>query len=474
MSIGSILSVARSAMQVQQVAMQTTGQNIANANVAGYSVQRVEEEAQTSQMFPYGSVGTGVQVQTISRARDALLDGQFRDASASTASATTSSDLLSRIQGVLAEPSSTGLSSALDAFWGSWSDLASDPTSQTARSAVAAQGSAVANMFHSFSNQLDAIDASARSGVTSEVSKINDLAKQVSQLNPAIVAAESNGQTANDLRDQRDRVLDQLSALGTMQTVERSDGSDAVYLSGQMIVDHDTTQTVSVTGGTPVNITIMGQQVIGVGGSVGAGLDVINNQLPTVRNGLDQLAGAVVREVNALQLSGTAYSGNPPVAKAPTNFFSQNGAPGTGDPAQTARGISLDASMSDLTNIAASGATATGPGNNDVANQVAALRDTPVNIYDASGAVVASTTMGDFYSSSVSKLAVATNKASTQVTVQQTLQNQASNRRDSVTGVSTDDELVSLMKQQQAYAAAARLVSVVDQMSQSLLAIVTS
>src|SRR3954470_8607198 len=122
-SIGSILSIARNAMQTQQLAMQTTGHNIANANTVGYSAQSVRLAAQTPQSFPYGYEGTGVSVQGITRARDALLDPRYRTSFPNQGQYSTTSDIMGRVESVFGEPSDSSLSSVLDAFWSSWSDL---------------------------------------------------------------------------------------------------------------------------------------------------------------------------------------------------------------------------------------------------------------------------------------------------------------------------------------------------------------
>src|SRR6476661_4183025 len=136
MSLGSVLSIARSALNAQQTVMQTTGHNIANVETEGYSRQRTELAANYPQHWTYGSVGTGVMVQNVSRARDALLDTSYRGEAGGAASSQLRHDLLESVQNILGEPSETGLSSAMDAFWSSWSDLATSPTSPAARSVV--------------------------------------------------------------------------------------------------------------------------------------------------------------------------------------------------------------------------------------------------------------------------------------------------------------------------------------------------
>ncbi len=455
--------------------MQTTSQNIANANVAGYSVQTVRVAANTPETVSYGSIGTGVVVQGITRNRDALLDTQFRSASSSASESDATSQMLSRVESVIGEPSATGLASAMDALWSSWSDLASDPSSSVARSAVSGRGAALAKLFNQSAQQLDDARVAARTQLGVDVSAVNGLLTKIGQLNPAITASEAGHRSANDLRDERDRALDQLATLMGTQVVERTDGSVAVYASGHLLVDRDNVHQLAVSGATAVSVTVLGDSsgLPPMSGRIGAGVDAINNRIPAVRDALDALAGSIVREVNAVHSSGLAYSGTPPVSRAGGNFFAQNGAAGSGDTLQTARGMSLDASLSDLTSIVASGASSSGPGDNSGATRIAGLRDTTVTVYDASGGAIASGSLSSFHRQIVTSLGLVTSQASDLSTAQLMLVSQSQSRRESVSGVATDEELVLLIKQQQAYAAAARLVTVVDEMSKTLLSIGT-
>jgi flagellar hook-associated protein 1 FlgK len=470
-SIGGILSIARSAIQAHQIALQTASQNIANAEVEGYSAQRVNVAANTAQMFTYGALGTGVVVQGVTRSRDVLLDDQYRRASTSSSSYSTARDILGRVEAVLGEPSKTGLSNAMDLFWNSWSDLSSDPSSVSARGVVRQRGTELAGMFNTFANRVDDVGMDARARLTADVGKVNELMKQIAAINPAIVAAESGGQSANDLRDSRDRLLDQVAKLGDLQSIERTDGSVGVYFAGRLFVDGADAHQLAIQGTTTLSVVVKGESsgIPLVGGSVGSTLDMINTEIPRAMANLDALAGAIVREVNAIHSTGKVYSGNPPVAASAGKFFTQSGNQSSNDVAQTARGMRLDSALSDITKIAASAGSSTGPGNNGAALSIAGLRDTTLNFYDAGGTQIANTTLGTFYRDTVASVGLASGQAANAATVHETLANQADTRRQSVSGVATDEELVGLIKHQQAYAAAARLVKVVDEMAQTLI-----
>src|SRR5688572_10617755 len=136
MSIGSILNTAREAMRAHQTAVQIASQNIANAQTEGYSRQRVDLQAALPTVFPYGSVGTGVDIAGITRARDSLLDFAYRSDFSGSRMADTTASALAQIQSVFGEPSDTGLRAALDEFWSAWNDLAGDPTNTSAKAVV--------------------------------------------------------------------------------------------------------------------------------------------------------------------------------------------------------------------------------------------------------------------------------------------------------------------------------------------------
>jgi flagellar hook-associated protein 1 FlgK len=185
---------------------------------------------------------------------------------------------------------------------------------------------------------------------------------------------------------------------------------------------------------------------------------------------LDSLAGTIVREVNAIHSTGKVFTTASPAGVSAGNFFAQTGDETSGDLGQTARGMSLSSTLSALTEVASSAGTATGPGNNAVAAGIAGLRNKSLDFFNASGSTtVATTSLGTFYRDTVASVGLAAGQAANAATVHETLASQADTRRQSVSGVATDEELVGLIKHQQAYSAAARLVKVVDEMSQTLI-----
>lgn len=471
MSVGSILNTARSGMAAQQLAVQIASQNVSNAQTEGYSRQRVELATKLSTVYPYGTVGTGVDVVGITRARDTMLDATFRANTGARSQSEATSTALSQIQSVFGEPSDSGLAATLDAFWSSWNDLANDPTSGSAKAAVRAAGATVAATLNRFASQIDQIADAHRVALGDAMTEVNTLSRQVADYNNQIVSAESNGNQAGDLRDARDRLLDRLSALTGSTTVERSNGSVAVFVAGRMLIDGTTAKTIVSAGGTPPSVTFSGTstEITGIGGKIGAEIEVAGTHIPAVMAQLDALASTLVKTTNAIHTTGKAYSGSPPVGVAAGNFFEMASPASATDPYLTARGISLASTLTGADKVAASSAAAAGPGDNSVANAMAALRNGSVAVASAGGTSYGTASIGGFFSQIVGDVASSVKSAEDDAAVQKTLSEHAEARRQSVSGVSTDEELVSIIQHQHAYQAAARLVSVVDDMMQTLI-----
>ncbi len=509
MSIGSVLSVARTALNSHQVAIETAGHNVANAQTEGYSRQRVEYAANFPQQWSYGSVGTGVVVADVRRARDALLDVTVRRESGGEAAASARRELLGAVEEVFGEPSETGLANAMDAFWSSWSDLATNPTSRAAKSVVLQRGGAAADTLNSFDARLGELRTQTTQRLDDSLTAVNGLAARVARLNGQIVGTEVGGvRHANDLRDQRDKAVDELARYGDVQALERPDGSVQVLFGTHTIVDGIHSKSVARVADPLGRVALAmsdapGRPLQPTGGSTQAMADFLNGDLRGAQDQLDALANALARTVNEVHGRGRDAGGPAPA------FFVDRGS-NTFDPgasafrtplaagAVTARTIGVNAALRDDPARVATSSDAARPTDNDVALALAGLRTgatatvggaatpavfrlpnrqaPPVVVPGPGGWTeppplddTAPTRLADFYRSTVSGLAVRVQDAEATAEVRSTLATQARGRRDSVTGVNVDEELTSLMRAQQAYAAAAKVVNAADEMMRTLV-----
>jgi flagellar hook-associated protein 1 FlgK len=223
-------------LEAAQAGIDTTGHNIANANTPGYTRQVVDLTESPAYTLPGFSnvtgagiqLGTGVDVTTINRVRSQFLDVQYRAQNGTTSNASTTSGTLQQVQAALDEPTSSGLSSQLSAFWGAWSALSNAPQSLAARQAVVDAGTTVTQTLHSLSQQLTTIQAQTAqqySALTATPSgQVITDAQQIASLNRSISQQEAAGQVPNDLLDQRDQLIDNLSSLANVSITNQPNG----------------------------------------------------------------------------------------------------------------------------------------------------------------------------------------------------------------------------------------------------------
>src|SRR5690625_874375 len=212
------IEMARKALFAQQGGLYTTGHNISNVNTPGYSRQRVAFNTTTpfpmpSRVMPQiaGQLGTGVEIGVVERIRNQFLDFQFRAENSRLGYFDTKSDALSRLENLLNEPSDTGLTHIMDRFWQSLQDLATNPDNSGAREVVAERGLALAETFNYLSKSMQSIQKDLKDQIDVNVDDINSLLRQINDLNKQIQKLEPHGLLTNDLYDERDRLIDELS-----------------------------------------------------------------------------------------------------------------------------------------------------------------------------------------------------------------------------------------------------------------------
>ena len=454
-SLGSILSIASTALRTQQEAINVTAHNIANASTEGYSRQRPVLAQLDPLRTPDGLFGTGVTIRDVERVRDAYLDAAFRSESTEYHEQDVRSGVLGQLETLLSEPGDGGLSTTLDQFFSAWSALATNPTSLTARGAVRNEAQNLVDQIRDLSSDIDSLRQDTEFRLASSVKRVNELAQEVARLNREIAADETSGETSGDLRDARDRAIDELATLIPVQVMERENGNVGVLVSGISLVDaaHHGTLEVRVTGGQ-VRVALEGHSnpLQEGGGRIGGMLTLLNSDLPDARASLDALAEALVTEINALHGTGTGPGGSTGI-----DFF---------DPAGTlANNISLSSDiLADLGALSAGTGGTSGEyrgGANDVALALASLRD--------ADSAALGTSYAEHFRTLATEIGFSVRSSLDAAEVHKTLSEQADVRRSSFSGVSTDEELVRLIEFQTGYAAAARVVSVADELLDTLM-----
>lgn len=477
-----LFSIARSALLTHQTSLQTISQNIANAETPGYTRQEAQLVANTPVQMPFGNIGTGVHVESIIRKRNLLLDENYRAAAGQSGEAGVRQSLMGQMEGIFGEPTDAGMTSALDQFWGAWSDLANTPTSGAAQAVVQQRGRQVAQLLNSYDTQLTQQRSATIEQMASTVSEINTYAQQVAALNGQILTTESNGQPANDLRDQRDMLADRLATLAGGRLIPQNNGTTSVLVGNSTLVDGTTISPLSIRfeipnpppavtpGDIPVRIQLGNSpdRLAPLGGELKALVDVVNTEIPTLRGRLDALASSIVSSVNAVHTTGFVFSGNTIPGTAAGNFFDA----GTILDPVRASTIKLDTAIAaDPSQIAVSG-DANAPTDNTVGIALSQLRTKNDSVtYTVGGSNETASILG-FFRNTVTALGLKVRNAQDSDSMFTTLANQSNARRQSVSGVSVDEELVNLMRVQQSYTAATKLIKTADEMLQTLLQMV--
>ena len=451
------ISIGQSGLAAAQIGEDITGQNIANAGTAGYSVQSLDQvasdpytPADRNTVLTPGLIGTGVSIRSIQRASDQFLDGQVRAANSDLSGQTAQSGALKQVDQVFGEPSATGLNAVLTSFFSAFQDVANAPDNTGVRAAAVQKGVSLSHTFQTVSNGLASVASSIAGQSASAIQSINSDSAQVAALNLSIKLSTRNGQPPNDLLDKRGVLLDKLSSLANITIQNNADGSVNVAIGSTALVLGNDSFATSLSG-----LTASGNLT---GGTLG-GLQAASVQVAASQSQLHTVAASVVSQVNAAQTGGLDLNGNPG-----TPFFTATAGSEAGTIAVTA---DLIASPSHL--AAASVPTPPdtfGAGDGSNVQAIAKLLTKTVSV---PGDPLAGQTIQSFYQQTVSAAGGEAAAALAGAGTAQAGYTQFSNQRASETGVSTDTELANMMKYQRAYQAAARVITTADDMIGTLI-----
>lgn len=453
------LSTALNALMAQRAGLTTTGQNIANANTVGYSRQRAELKAlgTPSQVgFNASSIvdriGSGVTVDSLRRLADVFVDARQRDAHANASYTQAQATAFSQIEQIVGEPSDTGLSKDLTAFWSSWQDLANAPDSIPARQAVMSHATSVAGTLRRGRDALDAAYTDTRSHLDTLATEVNATAASVAALNDKIRIAGTSGDPANELIDQRDQLVLRLSELVGARSSANDDGTVSLSVSGVTIVSSTKAYALQAAGGTsidslssaPLQLTwTNGAAATLTSGELGGLVDSLRSTYPDAAAGYDQVAATLASTVNTIHATGQDLDGD---SSAPGEFF-------TGTTAST-----LAVAFTDPRKVRAAVANPSGTPSLDS------------SIADRIGQLATSTAGADArWSAFVAATGVASASAQNQVTVHAAISQNADGARQSVSGVSLDEEMSNMLMYQRAYEGAGRMMTAIDQMLDTLI-----
>lgn len=484
------LEVARQALFVQQSALHTTSHNIANANTEGYSRQRVNFEQQTA--YPFGSrnrpqipgqIGTGVKAGSVDRIRVDYLDVQYRTENSQSGYWQTRANALGRIESLMNEPSDTGLASVLNDFWASLQDLSVNPDNSGARSVVIQRGGAVADTFNYLAETISGFQNDIKQQMEQKALQVNNIIKQIHDINGQVSRLEPHGYTTNDLYDKRDLLIDELSSILNIEVTKSASGkSELTPASADGVVtiklkdsDGNSRDITLVNGqgeppfnefevdfdeaGNFTGFQVGGELVTEINdlgnGSMKAMYELYTQTFPEVLSQLDEMAYYFATEFNKIHQQGDTLDG-----KEGTPFFG-------GFEAENNAALNIKVIIEDPSDIAAA-QRGQGVGDGTNIQELIKMFDQSLKITvedeDGNEAQETIPSIMENYQSLIGKLAVETQQANQMTDSTGMLQAQVDRQRQSVSAVSLDEEMTNLIQFQHAYNAAARNITAIDEM----------
>jgi len=444
------LEAGRRALMSHQYELTNIGHNIANVNTPGYSRQQVMLDTTPPYESTEGKFGTGVRVATVRQIRDYFLTAQYRKESESQGRWQSTDRTMSQVENVLLEPSENSLNDLLNGFFNAWQQLTTAADSQTARSTLREQASLLINGFHQASRRMDDIIENLDDDIVARVGELNQIAGTVSEINRQISFAELDGNTANDLRDRRDKLIDELSSKVRVQVIQERSGAVRVFIGSMEFIGNGHYQPLGTQVESTGNRTI--HQIVWAGsktrlaefgGELDALIEARDEILPDYIRRLDTLAGSLVRQVNAQHVNG--YGAN---NRTGINFFDPSGT--------TATTINLSQEVTDDVSGIVASSLADSPGNNEIALAIAGLKSALTMDNNAA-------TFSEYYASLVGLVGVQARQAADSKENYDLVLSQLESSRQAVQGVSLDEEMTNMIRAQHAYDAAARMVVTISE-----------
>ena len=559
--IFGVLSIGSKALLTQQKGIYVTGNNIANVNTPGYTRQRLNMSSDVPVSSDIGQVGTGVTALGVERIYQRFLGVQINNETQSLGKWAANKDMLERAEMIFDESGGYGLNQMMTEFWAAWQDLSNNPSGSVERTVLIAKSEMLAMTFSKNYQDLQTVQRDIDTMVKGAVEEINSLSERIANLNQKIIQIEAGGESANDYRDQRDLMLNQLSELIDINSFEGANGGVTVSVgTGQPLVEGTNAYRLSTQlnafGHQDVVWLDAADNALSIADSIDGGklagwLDARDLDIRDYLNELDTMAQGLMEAVNSLHAGGYGldgstgndfFTGSAAASGALDSLLTisaQEGGAGnlsvtlvaggtagselvTTDPVTGDIRIAIEDGVSTRDQIAAAlqghpaiatvdvedppdtvwtlgagtdtvalagGASAANmqvnpaivldeqliaaaagfnavpgdkPGDNGNAVAIANLQNTLVMNGNTA-------TFGDYYESFIGKVGHAVQQAGSYYDHQDQMVHQLANYRESISGVSVDEEMVNLVKYQNVYQAVAKLITIADEMMQSVL-----
>ncbi len=468
----STLEIGKSAMLTSRRAMDVTGHNIANASTPGYSRQRVVLEPIIQRInLSAGTSGLGVKVTDVARVRDKFVDAVLRNEQEKKAAFAIQKDTLDHLQVVFAEPSDSSIRESVDLFWASWHDLSSDPQSSAARTQLLEAGRSLTDMFRHLGSQIDSLTADIEAGIDAIVAKVNLLAERVGSLNIEISRGLARKEPVGDLMDRRDLLLDELTELTGATVSYLDEGTVKVNIGGIPLVDRHKVyrleSTVNVDGVKFNLLTGPNEsdkiELDSVAGNLGGHKIARDGIVLRFRKGLNEVVKNLAQGINTIHQADSEGTGLP---YSPFFYVDPLGA----DFLST---IKVDDNIIDYPDKIRT-AAGSDPLDGSIALAIADFIEGNENSYltqlkDSGLLDLSDGNFTDKWMGIVGGLGVEGQRIESGCDTQELLVKELANRKDSISGVSLDEEIANLIREQHAFNAAGRVISTADEMLDTII-----
>jgi flagellar hook-associated protein 1 FlgK len=450
------INIGLSALVAHRYALDVHAHNLANSTTPGYRRQEAILHAVPGLPPPGnmnallgGQWGAGVWAVGARHSHESFLDLQVRLTDAALGRWSQVSSMLHQVETILQPTPGEDISAQLDRFWNAWEAVAAQPNDIGARYALREQATALTDAFHDADSRLQSMRASTDISLDTRVDEVNTITAEVAELNRVIAVAITEGRTPNDELDRRDLLLNRLAQLTGATPFTSEGGHLMVYLDGRPIIEGNTAYQlsfVSTAGGAEIRTSYDGDAVTITNGEIGGLIEARDVCLPTYLDQLNTLAATLITEVNALHQAGFGLDNS-----TGQDFFVAGG---------NAANISLDpAIIADVQAIAAA-AGPDQPGDGSVALQIANLRFTPL---------LDGRSLNEYAQALLGLVGSDARGADSAITAYSAAREQVRLQEQSVSGVSTDEEMAYLMECQRAYEAAARIIQAGDEMLRTVI-----
>lgn len=461
------LNLGARSLQTQQQGVEIAGHNLANVNNPAYARQRLQ--IQTSHTVPdvVGPQGTGAENVAIQQIRNSLVDGQLSSEISVTGFLESQQQAYQYAQADLGQQidrmgsgtddvgGQNGIAEYLNDLFAAWQSVSTNPTSTAERQVLVQKAESLAGQFNQVDQRLGELGLQLNASIGDDVNNGNNLLKEIAELNQQIADTEAGAPGfANDLRDTRLARVESLAGFMNIQTTEQVDGSMNITVDGNLLVDGRQVMDIMETydngsGGSLVRLQSSGTPLNLTGGSIAGSITARDTGIQDLREDLNSIASSLIAEVNALHQSGYSLTGSTGEV-----FFT-----GT-----TAADIHVNSALLDNPRLLQASADGTAVGDNQVAVAIAQLAT-------QTQAALSGQTFIESYGQTVASLGQSLSGVNSQLGNQQIVENMIRRQRDSISGVSLDEEMTDMLRFQRAYQASAKLINTVDEMLQIVMSL---